>query len=135
MKNNLFGNYKFVLNSITAIFDFRNKRFIIESDQEDETNNWIHDNIMSVCYKKFRSSNTSDRIKHTIREQFYVSEIIVELFKVGLKLKIEEDFLVGNSCLLCDKKAEYLCEACPIGVYCGQECQAKHWETHKNTCY
>ena len=41
-----------------------------------------------------------------------------------------------NTCLCCLKEVEgsKRCSRCETASYCGEECQAKHWPVHKNSC-
>ena len=41
-----------------------------------------------------------------------------------------------GTCLYCLQvvKGSMRCSRCETALYCGRECQLKHWPVHKNTC-
>ena len=41
-----------------------------------------------------------------------------------------------GTCLYCLQvvKGSMRCDRCETALYCGRECQVKHWPVHKNTC-
>lgn len=132
-----FGNYHLHWDSLNITFRPIAGNFIIENESPTiDYNDWIFEKIISYCYLKLKSSISSNLRFHEIteRDEFKAVQIIVKLFQLGFSLKAPNvDFYIR--CVLCDKKAEYKCSGNDKVVYCGSECQAKHWEIHKDTCY
>jgi hypothetical protein len=133
--NSGLGYYYFKYENVNATFRPIANEFIVESRLD---NDWIFQEIVSFCYLKFKSVITSNINSHNIVERRgSVSNIIIRLFELGFEFYLSKDdrgFPI-RQCILCENKAEFICENCPVGVYCSNECQKKDWETHKNSCY
>lgn len=43
---------------------------------------------------------------------------------------------IKNTCLCCliEVEGSKRCSQCETAIYCGKECQLKHWPVHKNSC-
>jgi hypothetical protein len=136
---NLMNLYFFKFKTITVTFR-PTANFMIESNlypNAKNDNDWTFKHILDFCYTNFESTITANRRNQKITDNNNASEIIIRLFQLGFKLqlKYENPLFTIRQCILCESPAEYMCEKCPIGVYCGNACQKKDWEAHKNSCY
>ena len=79
------------------------------------------------------TENDSNEISNSIRRHSSSHSTFVK----KKSMKTDKKHACGRYCLYCLKAVEgsLRCSRCRTALYCGTECQLKHWPVHNNSCH